>query len=507
MKQEKRNTWSRWLAAAVFACSFALLSFYQIIRDETWVVAVTVVVALPCGFFLYKKTGEETLTYLKSRPKTAVMLLAIAVVLAHSMHQAKGILQETIPYWLFTIPAVFYLLTWLVRKLRPFLQDLWAKLDQRDRRLYFWATVVLSCLVLLFYKLEPQWYLQYDKVYSIDSGWVYKNLYPQMAYYDIRHPILSVITFPLWAFTRSALGVFAPAHLLDGLCVACVQLINVQLLLLTGAMVAVLSRNRWTFPLYLVCLPTLTFSMFFEKYQICVFLLVLYAYLLCQKKEGTELGLTLAVGAMPTSVLLFADELLIDEPFSQKVKRALRTAACGALVLVCAGRGYLLNPMTLLSEAGSKAQNFGLRDMSMGECMNAFVNMIHGAFLPLATQHGERYLWTNVTQGASLIGYAILAVLLIGVVAEHKDSFVKLCTVWTAAGFILLGVFQWGVWESPLFSIYFAWALVPLFQKGLQCLVDGLNWREEIFYPVVLTTLLIVNAWALLDIGGFLTTL
>lgn len=510
---------AQWLWTAAFACSFTLLAFYQIIRDEGWVTAVTVAVAFPCGVLLFQKTWEELVTYWKSHPKTAVLLLAAAVALVYAMYQVKGIPNKATPfppfslrlfrlrYWLLAAPAVFYLLTWLTRRLEDFLRGLWAGMEQGDKRLYLWAAVALSCLVIVFYQLEPQWYLQYDKVYSIDSGWVYKNLYPQMAYYDIRHPILSVLTFPLWALIRGALGLFVPANLLDGLCVTCVQLVNVQLLLLTGAMVTRLSKSRWTFPLYLVCLPTLSFAMFFEKYQLCVFLLVLYAYLVCQKKERTGLALTMATGAMPTSVLLFTNELFIKEPLAQKAKRALGTAVCGVLVLVCAGRAHLLAPRTLLAEMANMAQIFGLKDLPIVERAASFVNMVQGAFLPLTSNSGEKYLWADVTHSVSLIGCVLLVVILIGMVAERRDSFVRLCAVWTAVGVVLFGVVQWGVGESPLFSIYFGWALLVLFQKGLQWIAGKLRWREETVYPAVLAVMLVVNVWAMMDIGRFLKTL
>lgn len=519
MKKETRQSALSWLAAVIFACSFALLSFYQIIRNESWVVAITVMLALPCGLFLYKKTEKGMLAYWRSHPKATTLLLVVAVVLIHAMYQMKGIPNKDIAfppfslrlfrlrYWLLAAPAVFYLLTWLTRRLGNFLQGLWAGMEQRDKRLYLWAAVALSCLVIVFYKLEPQWYLQYDKVYSIDSGWVYKNLYPQMSYYDIRHPILGVVTFPLWALIRDGLRLFVPAHLLPGLCVTCVQLVNVQLLLLTGAMIAELSKSRWTFPLYLCCLPTLTFTMFFEKYQMCVFLLVLYAYLICKKKEHTELSLTMATGAMPTSVLLFANELFIKEPFGQKARRALQTAACGVLVLVCAGRAHLLAPQTLLAEMANMAQIFGLKDLPIVERAASFVNMVQGAFVPLASNSGEKYLWADVTHSVSLIGCVLLVVILIGMVAERGDSFVRLCAVWTAVGAVLFGVVQWGVGESPLFSVYFGWALLALFQKGLQWIAGKLRWREGVVYPAVLAVMLVVNAWTMMDIGLFLKTL
>lgn len=102
---------------------------------------------------------------------------------------------------------------------------------------------------------------------------------------------MSVVTFPLWAVIHTVPGWFVPAHLLDTICAVCIQIVNIQLLLLAGFMIRELSGSRWVLPLYLVSAPVLLFTMSLEKYQIAVFFLVLYAYLLCREETGTELGL------------------------------------------------------------------------------------------------------------------------------------------------------------------------------------------------------------------------
>ena len=114
---------------------------------------------------------------------------------------------------------------------------------------------------------------------------------------------------------------FVPEQLLDILCAVCIQIINVQLLLLTGFMIRDLSKNRWTLMLYLVSSPVLLFTIFLEKYPMLVFFLVLYAYRLCKGEKWTQANLVLAAGVMPTSAFLYVHEYLRAEPIGLTIKK------------------------------------------------------------------------------------------------------------------------------------------------------------------------------------------
>lgn len=518
MRERKKASAFKSIEGFVFAISFAQLSFYQIVTYDAWIIGATMVLSFLCGLLVYKRIEEENIAYLKDHPKMALTLFVVAIMLIYAMYQVKGIPNKTVPfppfslrlfrlrYWLIATPALFFLLVWLGKTLGKFICKLWQGMDQMDRKIYLWGTVILSLVVMIFYTVEPNWYLQYDKVYSIDSGWCYKNLYPQLSYYDIRHPTLSIITFPLWALSRGLLSLFVPANLINVLCVTCVQLVNVQLLLLAGAMIRELSKSKWTFLIYLASFSVLTFTMFFEKYQICTFLLVLYAYLTCKRENGREISLILATGAMPTSILLFGNELFIREPLAAKIKRIFNIAMCGIMVLICTGRIHLLVPQVLLSETAAKAQRFGLKNLPIEGCAASFINMVHGAFLSLSSKSGEEYLWADITHSVSLVGCVIFATVIIGLISNYKDKFIKLCAIWMSAGIVLFGIFQWGVKESPLFSIYFAWAAIPLFQKGIQIIIEKMRWKETVVYPSIIATMLTINVLTIIDIGKFLQT-
>lgn len=104
----------------------------------------------------------------------------------------------------------------------------------------------------------------------------------------------------------------------------------------------------------------------------------------------------------------------------------------------------------------------------------------------------------------SLIGVFILVISIMGIIVNRRENFVKVCTVWLSFAFLLFTVFQWSVHESPLFSIYFSWAIIPLFQKGLQYMIDKFHWQERLVYVPLLLVMLVVNVLDIVNIGMFL---
>ncbi len=519
-QQAKAFKWGLWF---LLALSFSLLSFFQIVYYEQWIILCTVLLSALIGFFLIRKTWDEIAAYVWAHPFQAIAYFFAALMVVRAMHLEKGSVYlntvfHPLPFlairffrfrWMiFAIPALFYLLLWIGIRVTELISRLWRGLDKTDRKLYLYLTLAASAAVLTAYAVNSAWFLQYDAVYSIDSGYCFSKLFPRLSYYNIRHPIMSVATFPIWAVIHTALQWLAPAQLLDILCAACIQLVNVQLLLLTGFMIRELSNSRWTLMLYLVSSPVLLFTIFFEKYQMAVFFLVLYAYRRCNGEERANADFVLAAGMMPSSAFLCIDELLHKEPIGVKMKRIGQIFLFGITVLICTGRIHLLNPHTLLEEAFSMTADFGMKGYPLQNCFFSLTNMVHGAFLGLSSvSSDEKYLWTDVLNKPSVIGLVILFIAFLGFISNRRDHFARICAVWTVFAAILLCLVQWSVHESPLFSVYFAWALIPLFQNGFQCILEKFHWNERIAYSCILFPMLAVNLTVLIDIGKFLHTL
>lgn len=539
-----------WLRAALAGASFAMLSFYQIVVNSRfpvtirgWMVVVTVLTAFACGACFFDAAGRAVLAFARRSPAMAAASLFFSYAILRRQYAHIGaprydFFLGPLPfhvyrplYWALALPALWFLLLWLIKKSRSFLTDFWAGMDRTDKRIYLAVTAAAGVLVLTAYSWEPQWYTQFDNAYSLDSSGCIELFLRIPGYYYIQHPMLGFLTFPIRAAVSGFLGLFAPENLAESLMIVCMQLLNVQFLLLSGFMIARRAQSRWTLALYLASMPVLLFGLSYEKYQLMVFLMVLYVYLrtgepaapprlhrekgrtpgekraverFLMEGGGHELVLMLSVGAMPITGFLYLYELFRPEKAREKLRSICRTAAWGVLYVVCSGRVHMLGVAEILGDAGNSLHAAGLKGFTPAQCLAAFMNFIQGSFVALSSEAGEKYLWTGILDRVPLLSVVILALMLAGAALRRREPFVRYCALWLAGAAALMFAAQWAVHESPLFSILFSWALIPLFQKGFQALVERFRWRERAAYGCVLVSMLAVNVLTMFQVAQFL---
>lgn len=518
MSKIRTNPVVKWTVSVSLAASFSILSLLLTVKTGTDFVTATAIASFVLSLYFIHRMWDTVTGALCSRHGVTVFALLFTVSTVIALNSVTGVPESgkwgffiypfTLIFRCLAAPAIFFVSEFVTEKAFRFVSGLYAETDVKERRIYLAATVILSLAVMLLYSSNAKWYTQFDAVYSIDSGYCRRNMFPKLYYYDIRHPLFSVFAFPLWSFVRFVCGMLVPGQLLDLVCVVTVQLINVQLLLLTGLMIGRLSENRYVFPMWLASSPFMIFAAFFEKYQICVFLLVLYTYCVCRKKQGAEYAVISAVGLMPTGIFLFPGEMLMKEPLKKRLLRIWHTFAAGVALLVCGGRIHLLLPDVLFSEVSGMAQHFGIKHLPIGKCLNSFTNLVHGSFLGI-TSHvdGKKYIWVDVLSKASVIGIVILLFMLIGIAVGRKRLFTRMCAVWTVAAAALFVGFQWSVHASPLFSIYFAWAFIPLFCEGVDFLAERLRASKTAIYSVMIAGMAIINFMNMIEINQFLKKL
>ena len=97
--------------------------------------------------------------------------------------------------------------------------------------------------------------------------------------------------------------------------------------------------------------------------------------------------------------------------------------------------------------------------------------------------------------------------MLIGIAVGRKSLFTRMCAVWTVAAAVLFVGFQWSVHASPLFSIYFAWAFIPLFCEGVDFLAERLRASKTAIYSVMIAGMAIINFMNMIEINQFLKKL
>ncbi len=500
----------------LFTVSFMFFSFYSILPEDyknVGIVGVTIVVAGICGFWFIHKQGKEVLEYANKHKTLAVFMIIYAVHYMFLLYQQKYV--ESAEHFFFTWPifrlgcymiggfAVWFIGLSVVDKCICWIKHLFTQLTETDKKEYRLFSLILTAILIVFYVYTSGWYLQYDMVYSMDSGYCYNHIMASAAYYDIRHPFLSVITFPVFVFIKLIGNVIVPIHMIKPFDALAFGIINIQLLLLTGLQLKVLSGHRHMFRIYILSFSTLIYMFMFEKYPVCVFLLVLYVYSICKKERmRADTGLLLGAGAMPTSAVLGVVELFEHNTMKQKVCYIFKIILSFLAMLICFGRARVL--WYGISELTTTKQRFGDITFPLQKRIYAVFDMIQGSFIAQGSELTDTYWWISIGEKIPIVGVVLLIVICLGIYEGWKEKYIKICTLWLVFAFVLFVALRWSPHESPLFSIYFSWALIPLALSGMDGLIEEFKWNEKYVYGGIVVIMAIINGMTILDINRFL---
>ena len=69
----------KWTIYVFFACSFALLSFYQLVYYQKWFIIFTVLFSFLFFLYFLRKTGKQNWEYIKSHRTISGMLLLLSI--------------------------------------------------------------------------------------------------------------------------------------------------------------------------------------------------------------------------------------------------------------------------------------------------------------------------------------------------------------------------------------------------------------------------------------------
>lgn len=521
LAQMPKALWGIFLGA-----SFAVFSLQQMIDYSAAYMVFTVLGSFGVGMVIGIRLMPRQISFIKNEKVINFIILLVSGLLIIAAYKQKGCLyapvinekmmERGLPeavcfmldffhprYYILSIPAVWFILSCVFRVCRNLVLDLFDGISQREKKMYFVITLALFVVVIIKYNAQPMWYLQYDNVYSIDSGWCFQSIYPQIGYYDIRHPLMSELTFPIWAVITGILQLIAPSNLIGVLSAVFMQWINIGMLILTGIMLRKITGNIVVFFAYLCSFPTLLFVLSFEKYQMCVFVLVLYLYGKFRKRAEADVFLILTAGLMPTNAVIAVLDFFDREPLKEKMKHIGKIVALGLAILVCFGRVHLIDLRQAFSEIASSHSRFGFSALSIPERINAVFSMIQSSFVALPSEAGERYLWLSVAEKISVLSILIVAIIVIGMILGRKEKIYNICSLWVLFAFVLFVALNWAPYETPLFAIIFSWAIIPLFVKGLDFMISKAKIKPMIAYGGIGVMMLAVNITVLMDIDRF----
>ena len=91
-----------------------------------------------------------------------------------------------------------------------------------------------------------------------------------------------------------------------------------------------------------------------------------------------------------------------------------------------------------------------------------------------------------------------------GFCVNRKKMYSKIFISWTGFASILFFILNWSVHESPLFSIYFSWAVIPLLIMGIDYIIKKLRIKRIIIYIPLYIAMITINIVEIINITKIL---
>lgn len=389
---------------------------------------------------------------------------------------SESVFLNSMTSYLVGLPAVTVVVGFILYAMKAMVRNLRYRLDESDVKICIAAGATLFAIMIILLGTNSSWYTQYDKVLSLDSGWCMNSILPKVDYYDIRHPLLSSIAFPIYSTVVGVAKVAVPVQVQIAFCAISIQFLNICMLVAIGAMLKALSGNRGCLVLYFAVFSTLLSAVAPEKHVLACFLVVGTIYLLAFHPKFVPLGYVLAIGVMPTNVVLLLAEMLRKDSLKAKMKRLALTAGVGLLAIICSGHGTLLNLPETIGQIELMHSKFGNVETGHMGKVYSFLNLIQGSLLPLDAEAQDAvYAWPDLTASVALLSVPILLVMCVGFIRKRNEFAARIACFWVVFAFVLFAGFSWAPHESALFAPLFSWAILLLFSEGLYFISSALR--------------------------------
>lgn len=493
----------------LLASSVALLSLFLMIGKITNVSKmITLIVSFGfSGWYLYKNY-DKIYKQIKTNKIDFFICLVASLIIFYELTDAinDNIMNRFYNlkgFYYLIIPGIWFVITVIFGYIKSWLKDFFKKMSKIDKKIYIFTSLVMFILLIIMYSFSDYFYLQFDEIYSMDSGWVYQIFVPNPHYYDVRHPITSILVFPVYAIVNFIFNSQLKPIVL--------QFINIQLLIITGLELKRLTNNKWVFIFYMCSFPAMLFSLFFEKYILSIFLMTTYLYNIFINKKNSYTMLILSIGTMATNIFIAMVELFRRISIKEKIKNINMISLMAILIIIISGRIHCFTGC--FQEISELKEKFATADLTIGESFNSTVKMIEQSFIAIPSSHHifmdgkeyrDVYLWNNLTGTISYGAMAILAIILCGVkeiIKEKKEKYLAFLLT-LGFSFILFMGFNWSVDQSPLFSICFSWAIIPLFIYGFDKILRILKIKEKYhkyIYIGLIGLMIVVNIVGFID--------
>lgn len=507
------------LLSLIVSLSAGFLCAQQCFRSDFIAFVVAIGVSCIVTFFVaFRTIPIFVIDYRFALPR-CILAVLFACSFAYGSNRYVNVSPDFFPYDLngflatvLALPCCIFIAYLLIVFIEKYLRYLYFQMNSIDKKVLVVFSVVAILGITLLYTTNDLWYMQYDDVYSMDSKFCFQTVFQNAAYFDIRHPLLGCIARPLWCTTYGLVHFLAPSNLEIVICAIVLQSLNVFFIIAIGAMIRVMSGNGFVLLIFVCSSSTLLFSVFFEKYALCAFFLVLSLYLTLFKPKYASLSYVAAIGAMPTSIyaiVVFAIILGIKASWKNAVRVVFFTVCIGVFAILCSGHLWLFDFPSTLSNISLYTTTFASEPIDFYGRVLSCLNLLQGIFLPLPSVSEEAYNWIPLHTAFSKIAIIILIVVLLGLIrgVANKDRFTVACGFWFLFVFVLFIGVNWVPAESALFSLYFSWAIVPLFAKGVSWVCSLLLLSERWVWISLSAVCLVLSLASISSIAGFLYSL
>ena len=526
MEKLLSNKYMKFIVGFLVSLSGAFLSFQLMIkRYDRDLILITMIISFFSFLYLYYKTINYVISNTKKNYLLAIFLAILGAIVFYKVYQLKGIPAKKwfkksriqpmrLKYFYASIISYYYLALYVGFKIRDWVKRFIKSLTSYDKKVYIVSSIIWFFIIVIAYSITKNFYTYMDRVYSLDSGWNFNYSYKSIIYTDIRHPFLNVFTFPIYAIIDFIVSLFVQGNMAVRVDAIVMQIIHSQLFIIMAIQLRRITKNKVVPIVFLLSFSTLLFSLFFEKYQICIFLSFIYIsdYFIYKKDNST--ALICAAGCMPTSAYLGILELFKKYSIKDKIFNCLKIINVFIVTMICTGRLYFFKYG--FTELKNTKEQYTIGDFTIKQKVISTTEMFHGVLVapPSHIENGENYkynhmvgkfyTWNNVLDHFEIISIIIVLLCMIGLFIKRKDLFYRICFLWILLAIGLFVMFNWSIFESPLFSVYFSWAIIPLLVVGIDYIIKLFKFNHIAFYVILLSLITIINVSTLYDACKFL---
>ena len=366
----------------------------------------------------------------------------------------------------------------------------WALGD--NKKFFLVSSLLVSLLIIIQFTMFKFSYLQNDFINSMDSYFVYNDMYRDVTYFDIRHPLYTVFSYPLYAFFKTLLSFF---RIKPDTCLPIVlQLVNGQLYVFSALLLEKIFKNKYVKYYFICSYPVIINLFYFEKGAIVIFLLLLSIYLIIANSENKDTAVVLSSGASLTSCVIAICYLFSEKKkMVDKLEEMLLLLVRAICIYIVLGRIFVI---TSFIDLLAYKDTF-LVKASIVQKLFSYTHMVSSGFLaPRLVYSDDVLVFDGITDSINFFGTIVLILSVSLLIFGLKKIENKISLIWIAFSFVFVVFMGWDVTESPLFSYYFSWPFLVAAVQGLTSLITKLKASEKmtkVLHGLLISSMLTFN--------------